>query len=321
MQTIMAMFSNFNIPTGSPNFDSGAKQGLSKFQLEKPDISKINVSNMAKVDGDISISNPVRATHENFVIPWGKFEGLSFQDLVDTEYSLLHKHLRPLPEPGVCQREDGRCDIPYAFIKWFKMAYRKDLLPCSSLPYYVRVRKVRFPDTDAKFPGKTVQSVWEKNPEYFSTINQSDPNYIAIISLYGSKIKREVVFPKTIRSKKAGLSFDEVGRTDPSYFEWIVSSFSGKEKAYLDAADWWLENRDKYLAQAEVEHEENLVVASSEQIPSDTVYTSGKYKGKSFQAIFDTNPGYYRWLCKDYRGRNPEFLKAIAWYRQTHPDN
>lgn len=282
------------------------------FTLPEPDLSNISFSGIPKTNPEATPSNPIPAEENEQVIQFGKFKDLSYQELVDRHYDVLFKHIRPIPEPNACQEE--RCGLPWKFINWFKIAYKKDLMCCTDLPYYVRCRKTRLPDTDPKYPGKIFQDVWDKDPEYLSTIPNA-PEYINIINIHHHKKSREDSFPKTIRSKHAGRTFDEVGRLAPDYFQWIVSSFTGKEKAYHDASDWWLENEMKYLKEAEIKQEEQINEAS--ELTGNEVFTSGKYKDRTYLDVYDINPGYFVFLDTKAKTREKSMLNAIAWYRQT----
>lgn len=280
---------------------------------EIPDDVLANLQGIPKTNPNATQTNPVRSTPEMATVAFGPFQGKTYQELADDQNALIKKHERPLPTPNACGE---RCSLPYNFIRWYHMAYRKELDTCNSLPYYVRIRKLRMPDNDPKYPGHVIQDVWEKDRDYLKSLKAEEVtvSYMIVLSLVKSKLNRKDGFPSTIRSKHAGRSFDDVAATSPDYFDWILSQFTGKENSYHDAADWWLENKDKYKMQAAAQMEAKVV---SSELTGNETFASGKYQGRSFLDVFGVNPGYYTWLENNYKGIKNDMLDAIAWYRKA----
>lgn len=242
---------------------------------------------------------------------FGLFAGKSFQKVVDENPGLIQKHDRSMIIPHVC---GARCNLNYNFTKWFEVSYKKTIYLCDACPWYVIARTIRFPDDDPKYPGVLFNDVYIKDFGYFESLPDVG-RYISIKALYRKRLNRSTEFPACTKSKHAGKTFEQVLMSNPDYFKWIIEKYSGKDDVFADAVDWYSEN--SHRAPVKTNNYEKRVLPESASVPAPaTLFESGKYRGKSFSAVFIFDPGYFQWLSTSYRSNNPNMIAAIEWFHQ-----
>jgi hypothetical protein len=173
----------------------------------------------------------------------------------------------------------------------------------------------RFPDNDPKYPGALFNDVYIKDPAYFNELPDIG-RYISLKGLLRRRLNRAAGFPVSMKSKYAGKSFEDILQSTPDYFKWIEEKYVGRDDVYFDAVDWYHENRHRAPVIEKKKYEARVLPESSKIAESTTLFESGKYRGKSFSAVYQFDPNYYDWLSNSYRGKGENMLAAIEWFRK-----
>lgn len=302
-----------------PAFGSTPHVGSPKIEIPSvpPSVPTIPVGGIEGIEGS---SGDMLCSNKSTLIPMtepvfssGQFMGKTFDTVVREYSSLLQKHERSSAIPNVC---GGVCNFTGAFAKWFNENYKRNIFLCDRCPWYVYANYVRFPDTDPKYPGALFNDVYYKDPGYFNSIPNSG-TYINLRSLYIRRMNRADRFPAGMKNKVAGKTFLQVYQTNPGYFSWIEMCYFGQDQVYFDAVDWYLENKTTLPPpQEKTERNPKVFTESSKIVSPDTIFESGKYRGKTFKAVYDFDPGYFTWLIGNYKGKSPNMEAAIEWYKQ-----
>lgn len=260
----------------------------------------------------------------------GQFAGLPYADVTDKNVELVKAHDRMggTLTPYVC---GNVCHFDWDYVKWFNATFKRSSITlCTKCPYTVLIANTKFPKNDPTHPSATFNEVWESDREYFRRMPET-PHYANLRWLYERRSRRFDGFPMDMqRCKHAGKSFEEVLNEAPQYFQWITFNYSGNDEVYLDAMDWWSENKERAPLPNPVEGvpvialntegvpEGMLGSPTSASVVDTTKFTNGKHRNKTMFQVAVYDPEYFDWLENKCQSRDPVYQGAVEWFKVNY---
>lgn len=257
---------------------------------------------------------------------YGAFAGYAYQDVTDRNGDLIRLHDRASGTltPYACGGNE--CNLEWDYVKWFNESYKgASITQCTQCSYTVLIQHAKFPESDEHHPGESFEQVWKNDKEYFEEMPQ-EAKYMNLKWLYDRRMMRTDSFPFDMpRCKHAGKSFEEVAREAPQYLGWLTKNYSGKDKSYLDAIDWWAENKPVGEEMRSPTNEVPVIkgntagVAPQVTTPSagvtdTTPFPNGKHRTKTMWQVYVYDPDYFKWVESKCTSADPIYKGAIEWY-------
>ena len=259
------------------------------------------------------------------------FAGLPYADVTDKNVELVKRHDRMggMLTPYVC---GNMCRFDWDYVKWFNNTFKKSSITlCTKCPYSVLIQTTKFPASDPVHPSATFTEVWNDDREYFTRMPET-PYYANLRWLYSKRINRIDGFPVDMqRCKHAGKTFEQVLTEAPKYFEWITFNYSGQDSVYLDAMDWWQENKERAPLPDPVPQSDGIPVIplNTEGAPvgllgspppslgvtASTKFQSGKHRNKTMFQVAVYDKEYFEWLETKCQSQDPLYQGAVEWYK------
>jgi broad specificity phosphatase PhoE len=165
-------------------------------------------------------------------------------------------------------------------------------------------------ETDAKIDPTTHFDEGSRKGISFEDVFNNEPGYMQYISTKPAEAK---CFRNAIRyyqehisdvkpffeyGKYRGRTFENVYKENPGYFTYLQTKESSNPR-YSSALEWYSQNK------GETETPENVVPI-------------GKWKGSTFDEVFDKAPDYLSWVVKNITDEKSPLYSLAKWVSENH---
>lgn len=245
-------------------------------------------------------------------------ETLSTDDkVIQAAVSYLQVHREQIPPHFSSGKYRGRSYESViaentGYFSWIQKEKENDPNYTEAIEWFKRREKVTSDIfTSGKYIGVPFEKVFSENPGYFKWLKTNGKMSVAVEwytrNHAPSTEEEEKKIPLPVLEKEnlpegalnfgkhMGKTIEEIWIEDKPYLNFIV-----KKLDYKSSRRFLIENTCDFLLQ--------------KMGKGDGTFSTGKYKGKTYEQVLEENESYFTWIRDAYTGKGEDFIRAWIWY-------
>lgn len=132
-------------------------------------------------------------------------------------------------------------------------------------------------------------------------------NYCNLLIVSDKKHKRECQGKVLKKGKHKNLNYRQILEQQPGYCKFILEELETGDRDYLNFKKW-LKSRQDQIIEDEID-------------PDQKILTIGKYKGQTFEFVYQNDKGYVSWVKNLPKEKLGHFRRFQRWIvKQNDPD-